>query len=192
MIIKGLNNKRKKDAKTALTPLGWREWVFLPSYNNFKIKAKIDTGARTSSIHATNIQIYRKGNSERVKFQIYQSESNELQNHLFSYKRETDNSSIGVDVLYHTENYNLPDYQENINRQVESFHGGLWIEQNWEKLTLSVQPAFQFSHINRWNTKATNLTVWNTLTSEYHLFESISLIFDQNYKMINKQIARAR
>ena len=88
MIIKGLNNKRKKDAKTALTPLGWREWVFLPSYNSFKLKAKIDTGARTSSIHATNIQIYRKGNSERVKFQIYQSESFlDIDTKLVSYKK---------------------------------------------------------------------------------------------------------
>ena len=88
MIIKGLNNKRKKDAKTALTPLGWREWVFLPSYNGFKLKAKIDTGARTSSIHATNIQIYHKGSSERVKFQIYQSESFlDIDTKLVSYKK---------------------------------------------------------------------------------------------------------
>ena len=119
--------------------------------------------------------------------QIYQSKSNELQNHLFSYRRKTDNSSIAVDALYHIENYNLPVFQENINRQVESFHGGLWIKQNWEKLTLSVQPAFQFSHINRWSTKTTNLTAWNTLNSEYHLFESISLIFDHHYKMITTE-----
>ena len=42
-------------------------------YNDFKLKAKIDTGARSSSIHATNIQIYQKGKIERVKFQIFQS-----------------------------------------------------------------------------------------------------------------------
>ena len=43
--------------------------------NDFKLKAKIDTGARSSSIHATNIQIYQKGKIERVKFQIFQSKS---------------------------------------------------------------------------------------------------------------------
>ena len=59
-MAKGLINNKKKNTKTSLTPLGWREWVFLPSYNYFKLKAKIDTGARTSAIHATNIQIYRK------------------------------------------------------------------------------------------------------------------------------------
>ena len=119
--------------------------------------------------------------------QIYQSESNELQNHLFSYKKKTDYSSIAVDALYHIENYNLPVFQENINRQVESFHGGLGIEQNWGKLTLSIQPAFQFSYINCWSTEISNLTIWNMLKSKYHLFESISLIFDQNYKMINTE-----
>ena len=88
MIIKSLKNKRKKNTKTILTPLGWREWVFLPSYNSFKLKAKIDTGARTSSIHATNIQIYHKGDREMVKFQIYQSESFlDIDTKLVSYKK---------------------------------------------------------------------------------------------------------
>ena len=105
---------------------------------------------------------------KRSQPQIYQSEPNELQNHLISYKRETDNSSMAVDALYHIENYNLPVSQGNINRQVESFHGGLGIERNWKKITLSVQPVFQFSQINRWSTKTTNLTVWNMLNSEYH------------------------
>ena len=70
-MAKRLVNNKKKNIITSLTPLGWREWVFLPSYNDFKLKAKIDTGARTSAIHATNIQIYRKNRSEMVKFQIY-------------------------------------------------------------------------------------------------------------------------
>jgi len=67
---------------------------------------------------------------------------------------------------------------------VESFHGGLGIEQSWGRLSLSLQPAFQFLHINRWSTKKTHVTVWNTLNSEYHVFESIKIIFDHRYKMI--------
>ena len=69
-MVKGLINNKKKKSKISLTPLGWREWVFLPSYNYFKLKAKIDTGARTSAIHATNIQIYRKNRSEWVSFKF--------------------------------------------------------------------------------------------------------------------------
>ena len=87
-MVKGLINNKKKNTKTSLTPLGWREWVFLPSYNYFKLKAKIDTGARTSAIHATNIQIYRKNDSEMVRFQIYQSQSFlDIDTKLISYKK---------------------------------------------------------------------------------------------------------
>ena len=87
-MVKGLIENKKNNTKSSLTPLGWREWVFLPSYNNFKLKAKIDTGARTSSIHATNIQIYPKNGSEMVKFQIYQSQSFlDIDTELISYKK---------------------------------------------------------------------------------------------------------
>jgi len=87
MIKPSRSNKRKKKT-ISLTPLGWREWVFLPAHNDFRLKAKIDTGARSSAIHATNIQIYQKGKNERVKFQIFQSKSFlNMDTKLLSYKK---------------------------------------------------------------------------------------------------------
>ena len=71
-------------------PIGWREWVYLPAYKNFGLKAKIDTGARSSAIHATHIKEYVKKGEDRVKFRIYQSEEClQIDTKLLSHKRIT-------------------------------------------------------------------------------------------------------
>lgn len=51
--------------------IGWREWVFLPELNDAKIKAKIDTGAKTSALHAENIEIFKKKRKKFVRFELY-------------------------------------------------------------------------------------------------------------------------
>ena len=53
--------------------LGWREWVFLPSLTKLPIKAKIDTGARTSALHARNIEIHKRLNHSWVTFELVPS-----------------------------------------------------------------------------------------------------------------------
>ncbi len=71
-------------------PIGWREWVYLPKHKNFALKAKIDTGARSSAIHATHIKEYVKKGEDRVKFRIYQSEKClRIDTKLISHKRIT-------------------------------------------------------------------------------------------------------
>jgi hypothetical protein len=51
--------------------VGWREWVFLPEFTKTKIKAKIDTGARTCALHAEEITIVKKAGKKYVRFKIY-------------------------------------------------------------------------------------------------------------------------
>lgn len=48
--------------------VGWREWAALPDFGIAAIRAKIDTGARSSALHVETLETFRVGGAERVRF----------------------------------------------------------------------------------------------------------------------------
>ncbi len=64
--------KKKRTLKT----IGWREWVVLPELGINTIKAKIDTGARTSALHAFALRPFTENGKQRIAFDIHPVQNN--------------------------------------------------------------------------------------------------------------------
>lgn len=51
--------------------LGWEEWVALPKLGLPALKAKVDTGARTSALHASDIEAFGPAANPKVRFAVH-------------------------------------------------------------------------------------------------------------------------
>jgi hypothetical protein len=65
-----------EDLQKNPTIIGFREWISLPNLHLVALKAKIDTGAKTSSLHAFEIKLVKRGGKTYVKFKVHPIQKN--------------------------------------------------------------------------------------------------------------------
>lgn len=91
-------------ASVAKTLVGWREWVMLSELDKTPLQAKVDTGARTSALHATNINTILKNGVLWVSFRMGGAEATTPDENCYEYpikdQRQVTNSGGQSELRY--------------------------------------------------------------------------------------------
>ncbi|MBY0500973.1 MAG: ATP-dependent zinc protease [Alphaproteobacteria bacterium] len=74
-----IKKKEKRIIKKVIA--GWREWAQLPELGVEMIKVKVDTGAKTSSLHAFDVSTFTHMGIDWVQFDVHPIQDNDLIKH---------------------------------------------------------------------------------------------------------------
>lgn len=59
-----------KNAKYPTIVIGSSEWIGLPQLGIAQLRARVDTGAKTSALHVTDLEVFRKRGEDWVRFRV--------------------------------------------------------------------------------------------------------------------------
>lgn len=80
--------------------IGWREWIALPGLELGPMKSKVDTGARTSALHATDFKTFQKDGETWIEFRLPFEETNAVKSAPLLDERDIKNTSGVKDRRY--------------------------------------------------------------------------------------------
>ena len=64
-------DEAQRERVLGLQTIGWREWVGLPALGGAYVKAKVDTGAKTSSLHAFGLELTEADGEITATFELH-------------------------------------------------------------------------------------------------------------------------
>lgn len=66
-----MSSKNKRGSSQSHQVIGWREWIQLPTLEVPWIKCKVDTGARSSCLHAFNKKVVERDGQSWIRFSVH-------------------------------------------------------------------------------------------------------------------------